>query len=572
MYIKGSMEILIFGALAYAGSEFASVKRSVETIPNSTPNSSIQKLTRRPNSIPDVRTPNSSNSQAINKPFGRIETDEFKKEVHKHLNNPNTILSNQHGLVPFFRSEKSQNTNDDVKDRRLATFTGVDLVEYEHKKEVNAPAPVKGFTNINGTTFDPDVKRYKDFMISDKQTNTKPFESKLVGKGLGLNPECKAAGGFHQHYRVLPGNVNGYRKHNYQGTLIHGKSKIDNRAVDPHIDVNSRTNQPSLHYRGLDVKQSSVKSQTPRPSTIINENNRSLSSDVDAWSLQLENSGVHGPNQTYSTNTYTRDGKHVYDSPCAYGNPNGSSSGLGGYHNASFMDIHTERGDENCQQVNVASQHMGGYTKWNHSDIQTQRETCNDGLLTSSIADAYNNSSVVRDGFSAKPTHKETFNKCPISYIGGANHTNSFGHNSSNLQHNYVRPTSRSVSQCSKTLGGPAMSSIPTNTSYKQTYEGSRGYTSRENTLVSDYTPIKTSNNAMINTSGFENSTRYREDNNIQNIASNASVNSVNNFKSLSSVGNYGTRDRSGVENKRDFGFAPGLNANNPYALDINRK
>jgi YHS domain-containing protein len=236
------------------------------------------------------------------------------------------------------------------------------------------------------------------------------------------------------------------------------------------------------------------------------------------------------------------------------------------------MDIHTERGDENCQQVNVASQHMGGYTKWNHSDIQTQRETCNDGLLTSSIADAYNNSSVVRDGFSAKPTHKETFNKCPISYIGGANHTNSFGHNSSNLQHNYVRPTSRSVSQCSKTLGGPAMSSIPTNASYKQTYEGSRGYTSRENTLVSDYTPIKTSNNAMINTSGFENSTRYREDNNIQNIASNASVNSVNNFKSLSSVGNYGTRDRSGVENKRDFGFAPGLNANNPYALDINRK
>ena len=69
--------------------------------------------------------------------------------------------------MPFFRSEKSQNTNDGFKDVRLATFTGIDNLEYNHRKETTPQfKPVENLKNIN-----PFLNRLAAYVCSNHNLN-----------------------------------------------------------------------------------------------------------------------------------------------------------------------------------------------------------------------------------------------------------------------------------------------------------------------------------------------------------------------------------------------------------------
>jgi hypothetical protein len=53
--------------------------------------------------------------------------------------------------------------------------------------------------------------------ITNKMNNLNPTEKMNVGRGLGLDPNVPAAGGFQQFFRVLPNNINEERTHNLPG-------------------------------------------------------------------------------------------------------------------------------------------------------------------------------------------------------------------------------------------------------------------------------------------------------------------------------------------------------------------
>lgn len=54
--------------------------------------------------------------------------------------------------------------------------------------------------------------------VTNKMNNVTPADKKYVGRGLGLDPDVPASGGFQQFFRILPNNVNEERLTNLAGT------------------------------------------------------------------------------------------------------------------------------------------------------------------------------------------------------------------------------------------------------------------------------------------------------------------------------------------------------------------
>ena len=148
------------------------------------------------------------------------------------------------GPLPFFRSAKTQHTNDGLKQRRMEMFTGaVDLRTsqtgtYSRKKEVPAMFPTQlSATRLTsggrsaGTPFGIDQgTRYK---ASVMQNNVVPTEQLRVGPGVGVGLDVTASDGFHPMVRIMPKNVGEYKKHSLPGGLVVGGSQVSNRASQP---------------------------------------------------------------------------------------------------------------------------------------------------------------------------------------------------------------------------------------------------------------------------------------------------------------------------------------------------
>jgi hypothetical protein len=64
-------------------------------------------------------------------------------------------------------------------------------------------------TNARFPYGQPVYDLYNREYITNKQNNISPLETPLnIGPGLGVGPEVRAAGGFHDYFRALPVNVN----------------------------------------------------------------------------------------------------------------------------------------------------------------------------------------------------------------------------------------------------------------------------------------------------------------------------------------------------------------------------
>ena len=121
-----------------------------------------------------------------------------------HQFDPNMTHNN---MVPFYKSQRSQNTNDAFKDRRLATFTGVDNLDFQKKKELLQRSPESQITHPFGTTFQPDIERYKDYVASGIHNNVAPVDKQYIGPGLG-SAASSSTHGFHEMFRIMPDNIN----------------------------------------------------------------------------------------------------------------------------------------------------------------------------------------------------------------------------------------------------------------------------------------------------------------------------------------------------------------------------
>jgi hypothetical protein len=62
--------------------------------------------------------------------------------------------------------------------------------------------------------YTPDPSREP---VTNKLNNVNPADKVYVGRGLGLDPNVPASGGFHQYFRILPNNMNEERLTQLQG-------------------------------------------------------------------------------------------------------------------------------------------------------------------------------------------------------------------------------------------------------------------------------------------------------------------------------------------------------------------
>ena len=79
--------------------------------------------------------------------------DNFELNVRQHMNSDDVVTNyNQ----PFFKSGRSQNTNENYKDTKLGIFTGVENLDFQ-KKEVpmNTFSPVVGQWSTNTRKYFP---------------------------------------------------------------------------------------------------------------------------------------------------------------------------------------------------------------------------------------------------------------------------------------------------------------------------------------------------------------------------------------------------------------------------------
>jgi len=106
----------------------------------------------------------------------------------------------------------------------LASFTGIDDT-YLHKREVGpmfSPAEQQTGWVYGMPLFRPDMDRYTQ-SLSQFKNDLSPVEPEQVGPGLNTDPSIPAQGGFHDFTRILPNNVNDYKKNQLPGRVNAGK-------------------------------------------------------------------------------------------------------------------------------------------------------------------------------------------------------------------------------------------------------------------------------------------------------------------------------------------------------------
>ena len=112
--------------------------------------------------------------------------------------------------------------------QKLSLFTGLDDV-YLHKREAGpmfSPAEQQtSWAATRGTpNFRPDMDRYKQGLYI--RNDMKPIETQLVGKGLALDPEVPASGGFNEMTRIMPNNVDNYKANQLPGRVVGDKFQL----------------------------------------------------------------------------------------------------------------------------------------------------------------------------------------------------------------------------------------------------------------------------------------------------------------------------------------------------------
>ena len=138
------------------------------------------------------------------------------------------------GMLPFFKSMRTQNTNDAVKQTRMELFTGETSADtsatgtYRKKVELQQAHPTNAqLVSSSGTSGNPAESRDSGrYVVTNLHNNVSPVPQMRVGPGLGLGGNDAARDGFHPMLRVLPVNVGDYKKNPLPGAVNHGGSAV----------------------------------------------------------------------------------------------------------------------------------------------------------------------------------------------------------------------------------------------------------------------------------------------------------------------------------------------------------
>lgn len=263
--------------------------------------------------------------------FETIAVQRTEEETSKPHNN----------MRPFFRSSGTQNNIRNLSERKLDTFTGSSRMKEYRKKDAveNLFAPTAD--KKPQESFLHAVDRYEK-LNNEKMilNNVQPFQKQQVGPGLGLGYDVTARDtGFQENLRILPDNVNSYRKHSHEGRIKIGASTVENGTQRPVLrDPTNDLSGPSYEKGMTGAAFGYIRGDAHRPVVVQKEQFRN----------HIEYTGITnaiGPTATSSRapimtkfNNDDNAREHV-----------GITSGhqLGGFLTAGLNVIDTNRGEEN---------------------------------------------------------------------------------------------------------------------------------------------------------------------------------------------------------------------------------
>ena len=194
---------------------------------------------------------------------------------------------NHNNMVPFFGGSITQNVDSFPSDTILEKYSGRGG-HYQKKKEVQPLfKPSRNVGNVFGNTINREemVKRQNLQTSQAKRTNELPFEQVTVGQGLNQGYSSAPTGGLNQQNTrdfIMPKNIDQLRSDNnpqisYEGRIIHGKSKINNRDSQ----LNIKKNRPETFYSKNEdnlfrTTGAQIKDKI-RPGIIVKDTNRKVS-------------------------------------------------------------------------------------------------------------------------------------------------------------------------------------------------------------------------------------------------------------------------------------------------------
>lgn len=540
--------------------------------------------------VMNTTKPDQGKTQPLSKtqPTAQQLTDEYNSNVAKHLIKPNVIIGGQTYLgnqspfynsrnepnttpyVPFFTSEKSQNTNEMVKNRRLETFTGINNIDYAPKIEQVSEKPVKGLTSINGVTFEPDIDRYKSYMTNAIQHNVTPIEKKYVGPGLGIPADQISSGGFHDRFRILPDNVNAYRKNTFGAEIVPGKSNIDKRDMSEHQVATKDLTASNLSYveqkaigsRPFDAARGYISAPAAQPNaraSLSDMNNRSHTTTAGLVG------GVTGHGGgSYQYGEGTRVSEHTLPQGMV-GGIHRAGAATGGYHNEKYlMATENNRGTANSQRLNIAAMNSAGsYKTPNFTSMESLRgnQMVHPGQQFGGATNASNGASFPsREGWNAERTQKDlTMDASTNTRLGIIGSGVSSGVYTGVQNVDSARTTQRGQQGGGShvSLSGPAGAHISNGINHKTTTHAI--HASRELATVMGHVPnVQKTVNLMLGSEHIHRTiTAAKNDRNENRISSNSHGTGVQNFSSRTQLGHVGSSDHIDVNNRRDFGYAP---------------
>lgn len=484
----------------------------------------------------------------------------FQEMMNEHYNDPKTI--GDHNMKPFFKSEKTQNTNDDFKDRRLSMFTGNNNYDYKPKVEAYTMFKPQQEQGVRGSKAQrSDVDRYVPTNI---QTNVLPFEQIKVGRGVGVDPTVSTSGGFHSHFRIKPNNVNSYKKNQFENRVIVGRALQDNVNKDnvgiiqefdktvhqcqrPTMPI--KTNVDARTSRGLEVQKCTARGSLQKDgfgASYLPGAQQIIGNDITRMNDSTKNGYVGNP---------SREG---YD-------PSRT--------NTQYVINANERG--NCISgemfTNVNGQGAGAYTTYADEAKNTLRQTtqhsCYSGPAQGQFPTNGSNTGFVDN------TPKDVKRQClTLNNTEGIVSTTVRGETTREYGANQTKRECVNSAEMNK--GGNLIQGLK-NVPYsvdQNNYRSSIGHDlSRESTSYS-FTPNMSRVNNLADPLQTTGNVFMKNDVSTSTIKYTGNNQSLNNYKQMTNMGSVMLEQDNGANNRLDFSIYDNQYKQNPYNRDITKK
>jgi len=476
------------------------------------------------------------------KPVKKIKKTRFQNEYP--IKSDTTLTNtNEMGLVPYFTSEKSQNTNNIVKQRVLENFTGHDQT-YKNKCEQEplfTPKEMK--QNIYGSQNVSDKDRLQRYVASGRMDGVRPFQQEHVGKGLNVGPDTKAKGGFHDMTRILPEHNDSYSKQSFAGRIIPGKALNIERPQDVEVDKN----RPETDYTGERFPLTKGKS------------------DYTASTRRFEFEmmpGLRGQSNDYSGPIYRADAPIVSATGATRTKDSCDSLGITGppgktsvtYSERNYLVPETER--ENCGTVLNEKGHATSTMNYQDTANTTLRELSQNNNYVGQVYTKDGNKIYNTDA--ASTTLRDITS---VEYQGIA--TGNKGVHSDKYNANM---TQRETTGTTNRIN-PAASVNSKGRNYSTEYNAEKHIKAGNKA----YVPGAGRRNDIQNPNEVMKSVIVKEDSNHVHSLGGLKVTGANNFTTLKHIGKIETDISIPVDNKRnDFDMAQKQLEKNPYAIKIN--